>query len=209
MIETMAIPRIIVATAVCVAFASSPGWGADERDTAPVSSLAGQFLVATPKMGDPRFKRTVIYMIDHTANGAMGVVVNRTFGTGPLAEFLKGFGIESERTGANIRLHYGGPVEWERGFVLHTGDYEGKGTIRVTRDVSMTVQIDVLKAMAAGNGPRRALFALGYSGWGPQQLESELARDDWIATPADEELIFGDDQEGKWHRAMAHAGIKL
>ena len=209
MIGAMAIPRIIVAAAVGVAFASSAGWGAEESEGAPASSLAGQFLVATPKMGDPRFKRTVIYMIDHTANGAMGVVVNRAFGSGPLAEFLKGFGIEAEQTGANIRLHYGGPVERGRGFMLHTSDYVGKGTIRVTKDISMTVQLDVLKAMAAGHGPRRALFALGYSGWGPQQLESELARDDWVAAPADEELIFGDDQDRKWHRAMARAKIKL
>ena len=199
----------VLAALVVLSVASSSASGADRAATQGGRSLKGQILVATPGMGDPRFAKSVVYMVDHTPRGAMGFIVNRAFGTGPLAEFLKGFNIESEKSDATITIHYGGPVKPGRGFVLHTSDYVGTGTIRVSERVSMTVEMSVLKDMAAGKGPSRVIFVMGYAGWGPQQLEGEMARDDWLTAPEDLGLIFGDDQETKWERARAVAGLKL
>ncbi|MDP6787709.1 MAG: YqgE/AlgH family protein [Rhodospirillales bacterium] len=206
--KSAAIGAVIAALAVF--FVPPPVAGAaDGAANRGSPSLRGQFLVASPSMGDPRFARSVVYMVDHTPKGAMGFIVNRAFGTGPLNEFLKGFKIESEKSDATITIQYGGPVTPGRGFVLHTSDYAAKGTIRVTEKVSMTVEMSVLKDLAAGKGPRRVLFAMGYSGWGPRQLEGEMARDDWLTAPEDLGLIFDDDQDTKWERARTGAGLKL
>ncbi len=199
----------VLAALVVLFIAPSVGDSADGGATQGGRSLRGQFLVATPNMGDPRFAQSVIYMVDHTPRGAMGFIVNRAFGTGPLGKFLKGFNIESEKFDATITIQYGGPVTPGRGFVLHTSDYAGKGTIRVSDKVSMTIETSVLRDLAAGKGPSRVLFAMGYAGWGPQQLEGEMARDDWLTAPEDLELIFGDDQDTKWERARTGAGLKL
>ncbi len=199
----------VLAALVVLSVAPSSGGGAGDAATHGGRSLKGQFLVATPNMGDPRFAKSVIYMVDHTPRGAMGFIVNRAFGKGPLTEFLKGFGIESGKSDATITIHYGGPVAPGRGFVLHSSDYAGTDTIRVSKGVSMTVEMSVLKDLAAGTGPTRVLFAMGYAGWGPQQLEGEMARDDWLTAPEDLSLIFGDDQETKWERATAGAGLEL
>ncbi len=171
--------------------------------------LAGQLLVASPKIGDPRFARTVIYMVSHDKDGALGLVVNKAFGSGPMEKFMKGFNIDPGQLKGDIRLHYGGPVEPAAGFVLHTADYHGPGTRIVNATMALTTEMNVLKAIAEGNGPRHSLFALGYSGWGPGQLESEIARGDWFSAPADENLIFDDDLETKWDRASGRAGLKL
>jgi len=171
--------------------------------------LAGQLLVASAKIKDPRFAKTVIYMVSHDHQGALGLIVNRVYGSGPMAEFLKGFDIDAAGIDGNIRLHYGGPVAPGAGFILHTADYKGPGTHVVDDRIAMTTEREVLKAISEGNGPRRSLFALGYSGWGAGQLEGEIARGDWFSTPVDEDLIFGDDQTGKWDRASGTAGLKL
>jgi putative transcriptional regulator len=202
--------RWLLAAAVLAAVAGRGA--ADERKGGPASgdSLSGQFLVASPGIGDPRFARTVIYMITHGADGAFGLIVNKVYGSGPLAEFLKGFGLKSEAATGSIRLHYGGPVERGLAFVLHTGDYKGNGTNVVTPAVSMTTGLEVLKAIAEGRGPRRSIFVLGYSGWAPGQLEGEIGRGDWLTAPADEAILFDDDeQDGKWQRAHKKAGVKL
>ena len=171
--------------------------------------LEGRLLVATPKLGDPRFQETVIYMVHHNRNGALGLVVNRSLGSGPMDKLLEGFGLDTEGTEGSIRIHYGGPVSPGTGFVLHSPDYHGPGTTRVPDGLAMTTQLNVLKAMAEGKGPRQSLFVLGYAGWGPGQLEGELARDDWLTAPADDNLIFSDDPDGVWDKAMAKAGIVL
>lgn len=171
--------------------------------------LAGQLLVATRQIGDPRFARTVIYMVSHDGTGALGLVVNRVYGHGPLAKFLQGFDIDAGDAKGDIRLHFGGPVEPSAGFVLHTPDYRGPGTRVVNGRMAMTTEMSVLKAIAEGHGPKRSLFALGYAGWGPGQLEGEIARGDWFSAPADEDLVFDDDVETKWDRASGRAGIKL
>lgn len=171
--------------------------------------LRGKLLVATARIGDPRFSHTVIYMIDHDAEGAMGLVVNRAYGTGPLDELLKGFGIDAVHVRETVRLHYGGPVEPSRGFVLHSDDYSGPGTRVVAGGVALSTGADVLEALTDGTGPERRLFILGYAGWGPGQLEGELARDDWVTAPADASLIFSDDLDSLWDEAISRASVAL
>ena len=206
--------RWIIGAAVAVAALvslSAPSLGGEEGFVAPKHTpfLAGQLLVATRKLGDPRFAHTVIYMVDHDAKGAMGLIVNRAYGVGPLDKLLKGFGIEDGDVAGTIRLHYGGPVDTGQGFVLHSTDFEGPGTRVVNKEVAITTKLEVLKAIAKGEGPKRSLFALGYAGWGPGQLEGEIARDDWVTAPADQDLIFSDDLESTWERAIKMAGVAL
>ena len=206
--------RRIIGAAVAVAALvslSAPSLGGEEGVVAPKHTpfLAGQLLVATRKLGDPRFAHTVIYMVDHDAKGAMGLIVNRAYGVGPLDKLLKGFGIEDGDVAGTIRLHYGGPVDTGQGFVLQSSDFEGPGTRVVNKEVAITTKLEVLKAIAKGEGPKRSLFALGYAGWGPGQLEGEIARDDWVTAPADQDLIFSDDLESTWERAIKMAGVAL
>ena len=171
--------------------------------------LAGQLLVATSEMGDPRFFHAVIYMIEHDASGAMGLLVNRPVATVPLARLLADVGADTAGVSGTIRVRLGGPVEVSRGAVLHTAEYAAKETLRVTSLVSVTWEPEVLRAIASGTGPRRSLFALGYAGWGPGQLEAEITAGAWIAVPADEELVFGDDDEEKWEQAISKRLIEL
>ncbi len=172
-------------------------------------NLTGQLLLATPQILDPRFMRTVIYMVRHDGGGAMGLVLNRPMVEIPLARVLEQLGIESKDASGTVRTHYGGPVDRTRSFVLHTDDYVGSSTLRVTGGVAMTWQPEIWRAIAAGTGPRRSLFVLGHSGWAPGQLEAEMSAGHWVAVPADEALVFDDDYDGKWPRAMARRAIKL
>lgn len=171
--------------------------------------LAGQFLIAEPKMGDPRFVETVIYMVNHDASGALGLVINKAYGSGPLDKFLEGFGLDTEGVSGEVRLYYGGPVQPERGFVLHTSDYKGSGKTTILGDVTFTTELQVLRDIGTGNGPKKSLFAFGYAGWGPGQLEGELARDDWVTAPVDVDLLFDASLDDKWQRARAKAGRAL
>lgn len=171
--------------------------------------LTGQLLVATDELRDPRFVRTVIYMVRHDASGAMGLVLNRPIGQVPLARVLERLGMASQGIAGDIRVHYGGPVEANLGFVLHTGDYATQGTRAVTDEIAITSQPEIFRAMGTGNGPRRALFALGYAGWAPGQLEAEIVAGAWFTVPADEALVFDENYEKKWDRAMARRRIEL
>ncbi|HRW59885.1 conserved hypothetical protein [Candidatus Defluviicoccus seviourii] len=171
------------------------------------TSLVGQLLVAMPGMSDPRFARTVIYMCAHSAEGAMGLVVNRAFEQISLAELLQQLEIDATAVDDKVAVNFGGPVETGRGFVLHSPDYMREGTLVVTEGVSLTATIDILKAIASGSGPRRHLLALGYAGWGPGQLDSEILANGWLHVDADEELVFGPALDQKWDRAMAKLGI--
>jgi len=158
-------------------------------------------------MSDPRFARTVIYMCAHSAEGAMGLVVNRAFEQISLAELLQQLEIDATAVDDKVAVNFGGPVETGRGFVLHSPDYMREGTLVVTEGVSLTATIDILKAIASGSGPRRHLLALGYAGWGPGQLDSEILANGWLHVDADEELVFGPALDQKWDRAMAKLGI--
>jgi putative transcriptional regulator len=169
--------------------------------------LTGHLLVAMPQMQDPRFARSVIYMCAHTAEGAMGLVVNRLVESITFPDLLEQLGVEPAETGAEILIHFGGPVESGRGFVLHTADYRQEGTLAINSAIALTATVDILRDIARGVGPRRRLLALGYAGWGPGQLDAEIQANGWLQVPADEQLVFGADLDGKWEQALAKLGI--
>ena len=172
-------------------------------------NLTGQLLVASPSMGDPNFEQTVIFMIAHDTSGAMGLVVNRQMGVRPLSVILESFNDGDSGALGDIPVHFGGPVELGRGFVLHSPDYVGDSTLVVSHHAALTSGVDVLRALGEGQGPRHGFIAFGYAGWAPGQLEAEIAEDAWVIVPADEKLIFGHDNDGKWDRAISKRGIDL
>ena len=169
--------------------------------------LTGQFLIAMPQMADPRFAQTVIYLCAHTADGAMGLVINREIDGITFPGLLKQLEIEVPDADDQIRVMFGGPVEMGRGFVLHSQDYLQDSTLLIGERVGLTASMDILKDMAKGEGPRRCLLALGYAGWAPGQLDHEIQANGWLHAPADENLIFGDDAGSKWDRALGILGI--
>jgi len=169
--------------------------------------LTGQLLVAMPGLADPRFAKSVIYMCAHNAEGAMGLVLNKTIESLTFPDLLSQLGIVGSSGGIPIRIHFGGPVESGRGFVLHSADYVQDATMVVDTAVALTATIDILKAIAQGAGPKQRLLALGYSGWGAGQLDAEIKANGWLNVPADDELVFGADLDGKWLKAMKKIGI--
>ncbi|MGZ9809420.1 YqgE/AlgH family protein [Pseudoroseicyclus sp. H15] len=172
------------------------------------TSLAGQLLVALPDMGDPRFSRAVVYICAHGEDGALGLIVNKPTPEIRFAELLRQLGIEPGGGMGDIRVHFGGPVEPQRGFVLHSADYEGgEATLPVDGEVAMSATTDILRDIAEGTGPQHSMMALGYAGWGPGQLEEELARNDWLTAPARGEILFGRAAEHKWAAALKGLGI--
>ncbi|UCH73766.1 MAG: YqgE/AlgH family protein [Rhodospirillales bacterium] len=179
----------------------------DQDDTQ--GYLTGQLLIAMPNMQDPRFERSVIYLCVHNAEGAMGLVINQIADELSFPDLLDQLGIETLGGEAGIPIHVGGPVESGRGFVLHTSDYAQNSTIRVNETVSLTATVDILKDIADGRGPRRALLALGYAGWGAGQLDGEIQQNSWLNVNADESLLFGDHPDTKWEQSLAKLGIDL
>ena len=174
-----------------------------------LSYLTGQLLIAMPNMRDSRFARTVIYLCAHNEDGAMGLVINRLVGAISFPDLLTQLEIEPSEMSEEIRVHFGGPVEQGRGFVLHSGEYNQESTLQVDGRIALTATIDILKDMASGSGPRRQILALGYAGWGPGQLDSEIQANGWLHVGADEELIFGGDLDNKWERAISKLGIDV
>jgi putative transcriptional regulator len=204
--------RSLLSAAVAAAVVlGSALWAAEPASTqAQNARLAGQLLVATPELEDPRFTRTVIYMVRHDARtGAMGLVVNRQLGEVPMAVLLKQSGLPSAGAKGSVRLHVGGPVEATRIVVLHTDDYTGPDTVKVGNGVAITSEPSILQSIAEGKGPRRARFTLGYAGWAPGQLEAEMEAGYWIVVPSDAAIVFDDADETKWDRAMARRKISL
>jgi putative transcriptional regulator len=172
------------------------------------SFLEGKLLIALPGMTDERFAQTVIYMCAHSAKGAMGIVINKPIPGLSFAEVLKQLQIDTKPLIGEFPILYGGPVETGRGFVLHSGDYEGSdSTLPVSEDISLTATLDILRALAEGRGPKQALFALGYAGWAPGQVETEFQRNGWLHCKADPSLVFGVDPEAKWRSALQRLGI--
>jgi putative transcriptional regulator len=171
------------------------------------SYMTGQLLVAMPGMQDPRFAKSVIYMCAHNAEGAMGLVINRAFDSLSFPDLLEQLGIEASSPIRTSNVHFGGPVETQRGFVLHSPDYMRDGTLLVTGGVALTATVDILRAIASGGGPKRHLLALGYAGWGAGQLDSEIRGNGWLHVASDDDLLFDWDLDSKWDRAMAKIGI--
>lgn len=174
---------------------SSSGW------------LTGQLLVAMPSMLDPRFEKTVILMCSHGPEGAMGIVVNRLFTEVSLSGLLEQFDMALVSSVADRAIHYGGPVDPVRGFVLHTADYDSAGTTVLSPAIRVTATVEILQALSGGEGPARALVALGYAGWGPGQLEAEIQDNGWLTVAPDEAIVFDDANETKWDRALAKLGV--
>jgi putative transcriptional regulator len=177
--------------------------------------LDGQMLVAMPAMADPRFARSVIYICAHSPDGAMGIVVNRLARRIKFPELLVQLNVikreEAIRlppSAGAIQVLKGGPVESERGFVLHSSDFFIKdSTLPIDDGISLTHTLDILRAIAAGGGPHRAVLALGYAGWTSGQLENEIQQNGWLSCPADPNLVFDTDLESKYARAMAKLGV--
>ena len=170
--------------------------------------LGGKLLVAMPGMGDPRFDRSVILVCAHSPEGAMGLIVNKPVSELNFSMLLEQLNIAPGAGSRDIRVHFGGPVERGRGFVLHSPDYVGgAATMEVPGGYGMTATLDVLEALAHGAGPRRALLALGYAGWGPGQLEAEIGRNDWLTAEAADDLVFASEDGGKWLGALRRMGI--
>ena len=172
-------------------------------------SLAGRLLVATEAMRDPRFERTVLYIVRHNDKGAFGLVINLPVTDVPFERALRPLGLEVPPGSGNVRVHYGGPVEERRGFVLHTPEWSGEGTVVVDGGFALTEDPGVLQAMARGTGPRRALFFLGFAGWAPGQLDAELTTGAWAVARADERLVFDEDPKLKWIEAMTRRLLEL
>lgn len=171
--------------------------------------LGGQLLVAMPNMQDPRFSRSVVYLCAHTADGAMGLIVNKLIDSLSFPDLLRQLGIEPVEPSNQIHVHFGGPVEAARGFVLHSTDYVHDATMVVDDQFALTATIDVLKAIAKGSGPRRSLLALGYAGWAPGQLDQEIQSNGWLIAPADADLVFDAETTKVWQRVISRLGIDV
>ena len=198
MVSTMWLARPILALAALLALlAVAPPIAAQQPDEKFVS-LAGQFLVATPSMEDPRFARTVILMARHNKDGAFGLIINRPAAERPLSQLLEALGEKGAPVSGTVRLFAGGPVQPELGFVVHSPDYMGPQTLEVDGHVSVTMSLDILKDIGAGKGPQKSLIMFGYAGWAPGQLEGEIARRSWTTVPADSKLIFDQDRSQLW-----------
>ncbi len=170
--------------------------------------LNGKLLVAMPGMGDPRFDTSVIYICAHSDEGAMGLIINKPAPEIDLGDLLGQLKIVQGPACRDIRLRFGGPVEHGRGFVLHSTDYMSENATQSVNDrFGMTATLDILEDMAKGTGPAEALLMLGYSGWGPGQLEDEIARNGWLTCDASPELVFGRDPSLCWAQALGSLGI--
>jgi putative transcriptional regulator len=177
----------------------------DDRTSAP-DTLTGRLLIAMPQMGDPNFARTVVFLCAHSDEGAMGLVVNREAESIEFDDLLEQLGIYDPQVDT-ITIHDGGPVDTGRGFVLHSRDYFQTGSVEVTDTVAMTATVDILRSIADGAGPRKRLLALGYAGWAPGQLETEIQANGWLVAEANEDILFGQELEEKWTKALATLGI--
>jgi putative transcriptional regulator len=189
------IAAAILATFLGAALPSLPA--ASQR-----TSLAGQLLIAAPNMGDPRFYQTVVLLVLHDRNGAMDIVVNRPLEERPLASLLEALGETATGVAGSVRIFAGGPVQPELGFVLHSAEYHRPDTVGIEGHLAMTSSREILRDIANGRGPKQSLVAFGYAGWGPGQLEGELAQRFWFTTPADANLVFEEARDRLWENAM-------
>jgi putative transcriptional regulator len=172
------------------------------------SDLTGKLLIAMPGMGDPRFEYAVVMVCAHSGEGAMGLIINKQVPELSLDDLLEQLEIDAGAGSVGRAVHFGGPVEGGRGFVLHSSDYMGQqATIRISDSFGMTATKDVLVEIADGRGPREVLTALGYAGWGPGQLESELKQNAWLTADAETAIVFDPDDSAKWKKALKTLGI--
>lgn len=171
------------------------------------SPFRNSLLIAMPGLSDGMFTRSVIYVCAHSSAGAMGIVINQKLPDIGFSDLMSQLGLKKATLISEPIVHFGGPVETGRGFVLHSTDYTHEDTVRINEGLCITGTIDILDAIAAGKGPHRSIFALGYAGWGPGQLEKEIEENAWMTAPASEDILFSTAIAGKWERAMASIGI--
>lgn len=170
--------------------------------------LTGKIIIAMPALADPRFAHSVVLICAHSDEGAMGLILNKPLSDLSFSELLTHLNIPQAPKGRDIRVHFGGPVERGRGFVLHSADFmSGAATMEIPGGLAMTATLDILEALARGDGPVHAMLALGYAGWGPGQLEGEIARNDWLTAEKPGDLVFSADNPGKWSLALKGLGI--
>ena len=198
--------RMLIALSVLLIGGTAGGIADDsERE-----SFAGKLLVAETSMPDPRFAESVIYLVRHNEEGAFGLIINKPMMRLPLADMLRQLDLEGTDTGAELDLYFGGPVQGELGFVLHSPDFAvTDSTMTVEDGFAVTGVRQVLSAISEQKGPEKALFAAGYAGWGPDQLDDELARGDWAIVDADERIIFDMPVSDKWPAALDRRSLKL
>jgi len=182
--------------------------GARPRTIEGENFLEGKLLIALPGMADPRFEKSVIFMCAHSEDGAMGIMINRAVEGLRFHELMDKLELEVQPHARDMPVLYGGPVETGRGFVLHSGDYESPdSTLPVSEDISLTASVEILRAMGQGKGPKKAIFALGYAGWGPGQIEDEIRANGWIHCDTDSSLLFDAELGLKWSSALRKLGI--
>ena len=170
--------------------------------------LNGKVLIAMPEMGDPRFSMSVIFMCAYSPEGAMGLIINKPTDELRLNNLLEQLEITTTKEARDLPVHFGGPVEHGRGFVLHNYGYHSSlSTLDVNDDFAMTATLDILEDLANGRGPENAIITLGYAGWGPGQLENEIVQNAWLICDADEDLVFGTGDDDKWDAALKKLGI--
>jgi len=183
--------------------------------TEATDTLEGQFLIAMPSMADSRFEHSVIYLCSHSEQGAMGLVVNQVARHLSLEELLIQLDIVNDESAIRLppsvrdmNVHKGGPVEVERGFVLHSDDFMlNQSTLTIDNGICLTATLEILRALAQGAGPAQAILALGYAGWGPGQLETEIQSNGWLTAPADPGILFDREPDLKWQKALGSLGI--
>ena len=183
--------------------------GAAAPAPAESGSLAGQLLIAAPTIGDPRFEHAVILVVRQDKGGAFGIVINRPLERRSIKSLLEAVGDHAAKVEGSLLVFDGGPVQPELGFVVHSADYHRPDTLAITSDLAMTADKEILRDIGHGHGPKQRLFAFGYAGWGPGQLEGEIAHRDWFTTPGDPKLIFDDDRGNLWRDAMARRTREL
>jgi putative transcriptional regulator len=194
----LAAAALLVPAALCCAAPTAPP---DADDAA--NSLRGQLLIASPAIGDPRFYHAVILMVRHDKAGAFGIMINRPIEERTVTSILTAIGKPDDTVEGKLQVYAGGPVELGAGFIIHTADYHHPDTIAIDGRLAVTSNPDVLRDIGHHKGPEKALFAIGYAGWGPGQLEGELARHDWFTAPADLKLVFDDERDAVWDHALA------
>lgn len=173
-----------------------------------ITDLTGKLLIAMPDMGDPRFEKTVILICAHSPEGTMGLIVNKRADEVKFPELLEQLKVKTTGQVQDTPVHFGGPVETGRGFVLHSDDFDGDdSSIEVPGGYKVTATLGILEALASGTGPTQSLMTLGYAGWGPGQLEDELQRNGWLASEADDAIVFSNENDGKWDAALKGMGI--
>lgn len=177
------------------------------EETIETGYLDGKLLVAMPTMTDPRFERAVILLCAHSESGAMGILLNKTLDALSFTELLEQLDIPEVGDASQIKVHFGGPVDTERGFVVHSTDLLHDTTLVIGGGMALTATIDMLKSIAKGTGPDNSFLALGYAGWGPGQLEQELQQNGWLVVAPDMDIVFGAALDQKWQAAVTKLGV--